>query len=251
MQLMIVHQYIKRGKNHPDYCEDFLISSEKDNYLLWGVFDGCSSGTDSHFASALIGKIIKAEFQRMEIKPKDKIEKNLKNLLFNSLMSLKKLKETLLLDEYNDLLSTIILFLYDVAKDHGIIIVSGDGFVSINGTQTIIDQNNTPRYPAYYLDELYDWGSFNKWYESYNKIFEFSELLDVSISTDGILSFTGQKQTEHRGKAIDAVDYLLKDDFLITNKAMIGRKVNMLNKKYAMQNFDDLGIIRIVKKQKK
>ncbi len=248
---MIIHQYIKRGSNHPDYCEDFLIVSKKNDYMLFGVFDGCSSGSDSHFASALIGKIIKAEFLKMEIKRKDKIEKNLKTLLFNSLMSLKKLKETLLLDEYEELLSTIILFLYDTTKNNGIIVVSGDGLVSINGTETIIDQNNAPRYPAYYLDEMYDRISFNTWYGSYNKTFEVSELVDVSISTDGVLSFTGQKQTENEEKVINVVDYLLKDDFLIANKAMSGRKVNILNKKYGLQNFDDLGLIRIVKKPKK
>ncbi len=34
---MFIHQYIKRGSNHPDYCEDYTIISEKDDYMLLGV----------------------------------------------------------------------------------------------------------------------------------------------------------------------------------------------------------------------
>jgi len=239
---MLIHQHIKRGSNHPDYCEDFLIFSEKDDYLLAGVFDGCSSGSDSHFASALIGKTIKAEFQKLKPEPKNKPENILKALLLNSFTSLKNLSKTLLLDKDNELLSTVILFLYNLNKNEGIIIVAGDGVISVNGKLMVIDQKNMPDYPAYYLDDISDKQSFEKWYQNHSKQYLIDKLEDVSISTDGILSFIFQEQEK-----IKPEEYLLNDHFLINNKAMLGRKINILNKKYNLQNFDDLGIIRIVK----
>ena len=57
---MRIHTLLKRGFSHKDFCEDFLLCKALDEkYLLAGVFDGCSSGVDSHFASALFAKIVK------------------------------------------------------------------------------------------------------------------------------------------------------------------------------------------------
>jgi hypothetical protein len=45
----------------------------------------------------------------------------------------------------------------------------------------------------------------------------------------------------------DVLDYLFKDEFLLKNKAMLGRKCNLLERKHGLVNGDDLGIIRLVK----
>lgn len=42
---------IKMGKAHSLHCEDDYIVVENDNFLVAAVFDGCSSGVDSHYAS--------------------------------------------------------------------------------------------------------------------------------------------------------------------------------------------------------
>ncbi len=48
------------GEFHINHNEDFLIIEDAgQSYKLIAVMDGCSSGTDSHFASTLLGKILR------------------------------------------------------------------------------------------------------------------------------------------------------------------------------------------------
>ncbi len=242
---MLIHQFIKRGSNHPDYCEDYTIISEKDDYILFAVFDGCSSGTESHFASAFTGKIVRASFQNLAIKNNDKPEDLIKTLLFKTIKDLKKQKAGLLLDE-DELLSTLILFLYHKNRKEGIINIIGDGVISINGKMHIIDQNNIPHYLAYYLDDINKQEEFNTWYKKEVAVYRVNELKDLTISTDGVLSFYPVKTQEKDKLEINPVNYLIKDEYLLLNKAMMGRKCNILYKKYQMINADDIGIIRII-----
>lgn len=244
---MFIHQFIKKGSNHADYCEDFTIISEKDDYLLFGVFDGCSSGKESHFASAFTAKIIRAVFQKLIIKAESEYEDLIKTLLFNSITELKKQKDNLLLDT-DELLSTVILFLYHKTHDQGIIIIVGDGLICINGIISIIDQNNRPHYLAYYLDDINKKTEFSNWYKKEVGVYPVSMLKDVTISTDGILSFYSLPTDEKEHEEINPVDYLIKDEYLQNNKAMLGRKCKLLYKKHFLQNADDLGMIRIIAK---
>ncbi len=244
---MTIHKYIKRGLNHANYCEDFILHETlADKYELFAVFDGCSSGIDSHFASAFIAKIVRTEFQKLQSETELLNKKCLEKLLFNVILSLKEQKQILNLDS-DELLSTIILFLYNKLADSGIIIIVGDGLVSINGELTNVDQNNIPDYLAYHLDKINSEDDFKIWYMLHAREFCIDKLLDVSISTDGTTSFTQTGILEENEVKIDPLDYLFKDEFLLKNKAMIGRKCNMLERKHGLVNTDDLGIIRIIK----
>lgn len=242
---MIIHQFIKRGTYHKDYCEDFAIIVEKQDYKLFGVFDGCSSGVESHFASAFIAKIIRAEFQKLDKEIQNQPLFVINKLLYNSILSLKKQKKELIL-QTNELLSTFLLFLYNSVADEGIIVVAGDGVVSINGKSVIIDENNAPNYVAYHIDKINTNEDYKHWFAEHTRNFTVKGLKDVSISTDGILSFIHPQLRDKQQEDIDPLNYLLKNDFLLNNKSMLGRKCHILEGKHSLINFDDLGIIRIV-----
>ena len=48
------------GEFHVNHNEDFLVLEEAGSTRkLIAVMDGCSSGTDSYFASTLIGKLLR------------------------------------------------------------------------------------------------------------------------------------------------------------------------------------------------
>jgi len=243
---MIVHKLIKRGFNHPNYCEDFILHEDIDeNYSIYGVFDGCSSGIDSHFASALIAKVIRNEVKNIDFNNKS-LDEIMELLIFNISISLQKFKKQFDIS-YNELLSTIVLFLYHRKKDRGKIIAIGDGFLSINGKQIDIDQKNQPDYIGYHIDKITDKISFSIWYDIFVKKYDVTELKDVTISTDGIFSFIKHGDVNTNIEEIKPTDYLTKNTDLLGNKAMLGRKTNILKKLHALHNYDDLGIIRIVK----
>jgi len=238
---MKVHQFLKIGSSHRNFCEDFNFVEQFDkNHILAGVFDGCSSGKDSHFASSFMAKIIRAEAQKAKSEIRD--ANFLKNVLFRSLLKLKSLKSDLKL-ETNELLSTIILFFADIETQTGEIVIFGDGFISVNGEKTIIDQDNTPQYAAYFLEEITDFESFENIFKNNAFYLKMNELKDITISTDGILSFA---KTDMNEAEIKPEDYLATNLFLNQNPAMFGRKINLLKSKYDLVNQDDLGIIRVI-----
>jgi len=238
---MQIHEFIKIGSNHKNFCEDFSLNIELDeNQMIFGVFDGCSSGKDSHFATTLIAKIVKNV--AVEIFNKEKDNDFLLKIIYETALQLKKTVKALSLGT-NEILSTIILLWVDKKENLAEIIAIGDGFISINGKNTTIEQNNTPKYLAYYLNEIYNYKSFKKVINEISFQAQTANIQDITISTDGILSF---ENFDADSEKTSVIDYLTKDLFLINNKAMLGRKVNILKNKYSLINQDDLGIIRIV-----
>ena len=104
-----------------------------------------------------------------------------------------------------------------------------------------------PDYLAYHLDKINSEAEFNMWYMLHTREFYVENLMDVSISTDGADSFVQTRKDIDNDELINPIDYLFKDEFLLKNKAMLGRKCNMLERKHGLVNTDDLGIIRVVK----
>lgn len=139
------------------------------------------------------------------------------------------------------LLTTVILLLYDMKKDEGIILSIGDGLICINGKITEFERDNKPDYLAYHLKE-----DFEEWYASQTQKIFFSPMKDVSIATDGISSFTSVKKTSHNEK-INPINYLLIDTDNMDSEEMLSPKLKRLEHHYGMKPTDDLAIIRITK----
>jgi hypothetical protein len=239
---MHIYKLLRIGSNHKTHCEDFLLETKANaGFRLFGVFDGCSSGKDSFFASALIAKIIQHAFNSMTISPEKEKTALLNSLIWESCLKLKQISELIGL-QTDELLSTIGLLLLDKKTESFQIIFIGDGLVSHDGKTEIIDQNNAPDYLAYYLHKIKNRTQAAEWLKSHARQFSGNGFKNLSISTDGILSFSG----ENTGQSIpDAINYLLNDNFLSENPSLLSRKANILKKKYALTNADDLGIIRL------
>lgn len=243
---MEVYQLIRKGEMHKVFCEDFLLATKvNDQYAVYGVFDGCSSGTDSHLASALLAKIVRRELQRHVNKSINILKQLLSETIYSTMQTLRNIRDNLFLKN-DELLSTIILLLVDNYSKSAQILVFGDGFISINGDSTIIDQNNTPDYLAYHLDEIDSIQDFERWLKEKARLFEISEIQDLSISTDGINSFQTTEIINEDAAQIFPSEYFANDTFLLQNKSMLARKYNILRTKYRMVNQDDIAMIRIV-----
>jgi len=247
---MKIHKLTKRGFNHKDYCEDFLlVHSINDQYLIAAVFDGCSSGVDSHFASALLGKALrKVCLNQSELTLNVDLLTIASNLFFETVQLLQQLVTSLMLNA-EEILSTMIILVLDIETNKAEIIATGDGFVSINGEHYIIDQNNQPDYLAYYLTQLGDRQQFDLWFASLKNKWSVAQANDICISTDGILSFQsddGYQSARSKEILLRIVDYLTVDTYLALTSTMLSRKCNILKNKHELNNYDDLGIVRII-----
>ena len=186
--------FIKKGTAHPNFCEDFLLTFElSDDLGLFAVFDGCSSGQDAHFSSALFGKIFKKTAQKtsFELLRNRILSLSVKvisqQILSEFWMELKFQKGRLLL-ETEELLSTFLLAIYDKKSRKLILNIAGDGCFCVNEKVTFLNQNNHPNYPAFHLSK-----PFEDWFENEVLTIKESNVADFAITTDGIESFSKKR----------------------------------------------------------
>jgi len=238
---MKVYKTLTIGEFHKNFCEDYLISAEYGkNKQLFAVLDGCSMGNESYFAATLTGKILKKIAQELfhTDVPKD-LKTDLKEILKQIFENLKNFRNQLLLEK-NDLLATLILLVLDTHTNQGELIAIGDGYVALDGNITEYDHNNIPDYLGYHLTE-----DFEAWYQSQTQRISFTNFKDLSICTDGILTFNHFVEKKQH-PFIDPIHYMLLDHEFAESKNMFVKKLMHLEKAYSLKHTDDLAIIRII-----
>ena len=249
---MILHKVLRRGSDHPNFCQDFYSIGETPNFLYCCIFDGCSGGTDSHFASALFGKAFNDVIKNLYevLNTENGIEYKAKLLVYMMSRKVNEVKQLLNLNIV-ELLSTVVLCTINKNTKECIITAFGDGFFYVDGTEVMIKNNrfiskengdNMPDYLVYDIDLIKSYGEFDAWFNNKSEIHKFENVNNISIASDGIATFKTFKQTTD---TINPIDFLVKDEGLIDTKNMLERKYNILLNKYCMINTDDLSLIRI------
>jgi len=208
--------------------------------------DGCTMGTDSYFVSTLTGKLLRKITKEKGYKELYKLENNtdiedsLKSIIKELFKELNIAKNQLVLDQ-KELLTTLIILLIDKRKNEGIVLVVGDGLVSINGIATEFDQDNKPDYLSFHLNE-----DFETWYSLQKQKIEFNDIRDISIATDGIFMFTSVKKV-NTTETIDPIDFLLNNNTNEDNEEMLSLKLKRLEHYYGLKPTDDFAMIRLIK----
>lgn len=245
---MKIRTALQIGDYHTNHCEDYLFTGKLgSDKLLCAVMDGCTTAIDSHFASTLIGKLLRKiaiekgyeELYNSHNLSSD-INDTLKAVLRELFKELVIVKNQLML-ERNELLTTLIILLADTKANAGIVLVVGDGLVSINGQVTEFDQDNKPDYLGFHLTE-----DFDTWYDNQTQKIIFEDIKDISIATDGIFSFEKIKKVEDESN-VNVVDFLVQDASGIENDEILELKLKTLEHQYGLKPTDDLAIIRVLK----
>jgi hypothetical protein len=245
---MRIYSALQIGDYHQNNCEDHLFVGEYGkNKTLCAVMDGCTTAFESQFASLLVGKILKKicrekgyrEFIEKNIKPLTP-EENLKLILKDLLNELRLIQNQLMMDQ-KELLTTLIVLLFDKDQEKGIALAIGDGFVNINGKITEFEQDNKPDYIGFHLLE-----DFETFYNSQKQKIEFNSLTDISIATDGIFTFEKLKRNESK-EDIDVISFLTIDKVNSEKEDMIALKLKKLENEFGLKPTDDFSIIRILK----
>ncbi|MDR3023313.1 protein phosphatase 2C domain-containing protein [Chryseobacterium sp.] len=244
---MNLYSTLQIGDYHINHCEDYLLIKKIDSdKIVCAVMDGCSTAMESHFASALFGKLLRKviiETGYKSLYEKDiqrSLDEDLKEIVEGLFQELVFIKNHMMLDE-KELLTTLSILIYDKIKDQGIILTIGDGVVCINGKITEFDRDNKPDYFAYHLHE-----NFEDWYSAQSQKIFFNDLNDISIATDGILSFSKIKKTDS-DEMVNCIEYLMIDRQNSDTQEMLNRKLKLLEHQYGVKPTDDLAIIRMIK----
>ena len=243
---MSIYQLIQIGEFHENHCEDYVLARPigSDRQLL-AVLDGCSMGEESFFASALLGNILKKIAKQsyyLDVHRTDaklSLADQLPTVLKELFTELGTVKNQLYLDT-NQLLSTLLLAIVDEKNARAEVGIFGDGLVVANGEYWEYDQDNRPDYLAYHLAK-----GFEEWWEDQEQLLSISDLKDLSLSTDGILSFRNFEAQEY----LDpwrAIDELLISTTDRKNERMLLKQLKQLQDQTQAKPGDDLGMVRIM-----
>jgi len=242
---MHIYTSLHIGEFHTNHCEDFLIAETiGSNRKLIAVMDGCTMGTESVFASLLLGKVLRTiakknfyEEFRVDAPP---LQMQLKAVLKTLFSDTKKAKNLLSL-ETNELLSTLILGIVDTAESTAEFITIGDGLICIDGALVEYDQNDKPDYLGYHLSD-----DFEYWYTQQEQRLSIEAFKDLSICTDGIFSFKNFENKAQQKSEAEIIAHILIDknekDFI----NFLDRKIRQLKDQHQHVVTDDLAIVRVI-----
>lgn len=241
---MKVYTTLHMGQHHVNHCEDYLMVAEiGTNKFLYAVMDGCSSGTDSYFASTLTGKILRKiakenHFKDFVVKEKRDLSQILKIAVSELFEALRDAKARLQLAR-DEMLCTLVIAVVDTVERSGEFMCVGDGLICINNQLFEFEQENIPDYLGYHLQE-----DFEMWFNAQNQKLSRVDINSFSLATDGI--FTFQKIDN---KIYDApqnlIDFLLVDVDGASNPNMLDRKMRQIESTLGLKPTDDLAIVRV------
>lgn len=241
---MIIH-HTQIGSHHTNHNEDAVVVAElTDRHHLLAVMDGCSMGTDSHFASTLVGKtlrkIARHTNQRTFAERKVPSTKALLPEVMEALFKeLNVLKAGLDLD-HDELLTTLVLAILEENGTQAEIVVVGDGVIACDGEIIEFDQDNKPDYLGYHLRE-----SFSNWWPQQTQRVNCTDFLDLAISSDGILSFR-----PYSPDSFPPVTEAEITEFLLTNRddgppeTLYRRQLLHIRNTFGLEHTDDFSVVR-------
>ena len=158
--------------------------------------------------------------------------------LFNQLISLKNQLHL----EKEELLSTLILGIFDQSEKRLDLITIGDGLVAANGVIYEYEQEDKPDYLGYHLSE-----NFEAWYDVQTQKLELKNISNFTLSTDGIFTFKnfdGQNYPTISESEILNLLLLSNEENKVEN--LLSKKMLKIEKKYGLKPSDDLTMIQVV-----
>lgn len=235
------------GEFHVNHNEDFLVSEEagKSRRMI-AVMDGCSSGTDSHFASTLIGKLLRKiakqeayrEYAQKQLRPLKEQLESISLQLFEELSNLNRQLDL----KSDEILSTLILGVVDLQKNSAEIVIIGDGLIHVNGKNIEYENDNKPDYIGYHLNM-----EKNLWFQTRTQKLSVDKINDLTISTDGIhtfKNFDGKSYEETNQEEIMSKFFENKKELENTNK--LKKTLIEIKNENGLMPSDDLTMIRVI-----
>lgn len=256
-----IRTLITRGQDKLRCEDDFLVYEEGD-YIITAVFDGCSSGTDSHFASTLCKIALKNVLSRDLWNEFKYLPEEKDPLYENDMIFLKSIIEEFIcgdlnyalneldLDVNTELLSTCVICMFNKIKHKCNIIFCGDGVCYIDGEVCAPhDENGNSVY--YFSTCGFDKARsrkeqrklLNEYFDKYCFMVEDKTVNEtVAIASDGIDSF---KDMYGINKVEEARDVFFKENRFSTMNVMLKRLYNIFIKSNSCINQDDCTIVRL------
>ncbi len=208
--------------------------------------DGCSAGTDAHFASALIAKVLRRIAKQTNLRSfAERTQHTTRDLLKHTLNTLFKDLARLNADldlKTDELLSTLLLAIVDTQDRNAEIVAIGDGVIACDEEIVVFDLGNKPDYLGYHLHE-----DFESYWNVLTQRISAQNFQDLSLATDGVLAFRAFSPDSYRPVTEDELlSYLLLDREDGTSETAYRRKVIYIRNTFGLEPTDDLTVVRVM-----
>lgn len=184
----IIDTLISKGRLHNLHCEDDYLVYENETFILVAVFDGCSSGIDSHFASTMHKYKLKEICKNIA----DITSVYSSNVVEDILRELNRKIWSLDYEVEKEMLSTVVFLLIDKVYTKYYICVAGDGCYEIKYHdyelfESVHDANGNA---VWYLSTVKP-ADFKQYFHNYCKKEQgiLKNGQEICISSDGLESF--------------------------------------------------------------
>lgn len=207
--------------------------------------DGSSMGDDSHFASGLIGKLLRRIARQTNLKTfaertNPTTAELLKMTLETLFADLRRLKADLDLSD-TEVLSTLMLAIVDTRERNAEIIVVGDGVIACDEEIVEFNQENKPDYLGYHLAE-----DFEDYWNSLTQRVSASDFLDLAMASDGVFSFKPFSHDSYRPVTeSELLTFLLLDREEGPTENTYRRKLMYISSTFGLKASDDLTVVRV------
>jgi hypothetical protein len=236
-----VREVCRRGKDHQNFCEDSSLVFQDEEYIHVAVFDGCSTGKDSHFASFFFSRMLRKTIKESLIAGNGESLTNKLMRVYESFYNNLRANKRFIDITTIEFLSTVVYAIIHKETNRFVAVIKGDGCV-FNGGLKILDidaPGNAPDYLAYYLERN---DTFDTVWKNTSLIIGYIEN-ELAVTTDGIKSF---KKLKGNVDEQFVVDTLLIDRRFVNLEVMLERKCKVLENVEKMVHTDDLSIIRVI-----
>lgn len=209
--------------NHKS-CEDSYFLKENDDKIYGGVFDGCSSGINSAWASQTFAYLF------------SKYEDPCSNFSVHSAVMEMTLLSRLLQLKTEQLWSTCILFEFNKSTRELLVRLFGDGFYFINDLEYVVDENDR----VDYISNHFGPGGGLHDYLLARPMLSYKDVSSFRICSDGIKSL--KRSQFFAETTINPMELLMHPP---TGGNYLTRQWNIIKKNNFVNN-DDITIISYV-----
>lgn len=235
----------KISSTHELHCEDSFFVHENENIIFGGVFDGCSTGEKSHWASENLVLLFDKHKNIIINSSSNDIEHSSDYFILEIISNLKTVQEIFKVDQMH-FLSTAIFFYYNKIEKAFYCKFFGDGSIFVKQNNKWLeynnDENNMPKYLGYFINENY---ALIHDYIKTRKAIKYENITDFTITSDGIDSFVNIFPNKEDIIIESAKNYLLYDTQFNKLNSELGKKFNLLTKDHWIIK-DDLTIIKYI-----
>jgi len=207
--------------------------------------DGCSMGTDSHFAAGLIVKVLRRIAKQTNLRSFAERTTHttvglLKSTLGTLFADLKRLNSDLDLGD-DELLSTLLLAIVDTKERNAEIVIIGDGVVACDEEILEFNHDNKPDYLGYHLHQ-----DFDDYWNLLTQRVSAHDFMDLALATDGVFSFRPFSHDSYRPVTEEELlSFLLLHREEGPEETAYRRKVIYVKNTFGLEATDDFTVVRL------